>query len=262
MRYLFTPGALRIILRAKRLFICLDFDGTLAPIRRLPGDACLSKRMRDILRDLSGRRDRRVAIVSGRGLRDIEGKISVPSVIYAADHGFFIKSGRKVFRPFSSPALRRVMRDFYKKAGLAVKGIRGVVLENKGITLSVHYRCVPKNRVPDVKALISGLGELPGFKDKLDIRQGKMCLEARPRVPWDKGSAVTWLMLRAMKEDATPFLPVYIGDDATDEDAFKVLRNVGITIRVGNDRLSRAEYYVKNISEVFDFLKMASRGGR
>lgn len=251
-----------IIPRAKKLFICLDFDGTLAPFRRAPGDARLSEQKREILRKLAVRRDYRVAVVSGRGLKDIEDKISVPAVMYAADHGFFIKSGGKVFQPFSSPAVRGVMKDFHKEAGMAVGGVRGIVLENKGITLSVHYRCVPKNQVPGVKALISGLGATPGFKDKLDIRGGKMCLEIRPRVPWDKGSAVTWLMLRAMKEDAAPFLPVYIGDDATDEDAFKVLRNVGITIRVGNDRLSRAEYYVKNTSEVFEFLKVISRGGR
>jgi len=182
--------------------------------------------------------------------------------MYAADHGFFIKSGGRVFRPFSSPVLRGAMKDFYKKAGIAVGGVRGVVLENKGITLSVHYRCVPKNRVSDVKARIIALGELPGFRDTLDIHPGKMCLEVRPRVPWDKGSAVAWLILRAMKEGAASFLPVYIGDDTTDEDAFQVLRNVGITVRVGNDRASRAEYYVKNTSEVFRFLTLISREGR
>lgn len=255
MRHLILPGGLEQF-GGRRLFICLDFDGTLAPIRRLPGNARLSNEKRKILEKLVKMPGCAVAVVSGRALKDLVRKVDVNGMIYAADHGFSIKYGKKVFRPFFSPGVRAVMREYYRTALGALRGVSGVVLEDKGMSLAVHYRCIRKPEVRGVIEKACGLAGEDTFKNKIEVRRGKMCLEIRPRVPWDKGSAVAWLLLKVMKDTSAPFVPVYVGDDTTDEDAFKALKNVGITVRVGKSRESCAEYYLKDTSEVFEFLKL------
>lgn len=233
----------------KELFIFLDFDGTLAPIRRKPCDVRLSGQMKRILVGLSRSSRCRLAVISGRRLTDIESKISLPGAIYAADHGFVIKCSGRTFQPAAALKTRAVVKKFRKAAEALLKDCRGVELEKKEITLSVHYRRASLKTVRKVRRLLYKLKESPDFKREILVRQAKMSCEIRPAVDWDKGKAVLWLISR-LKRSAPSGLPLYIGDDATDEDAFVALRRRGMTVRVGNARGSAARFFVQNTSDV------------
>jgi trehalose-phosphatase len=100
------------------------------------------------------------------------------------------------------------------------------------------------------------------FDPKLVITRGKKVLEVRPRIRWGKGSAV--LQILKTTEQSRRMLPVFIGDDTTDEDVFRILRHRGITIRVGKDKTTHAMHYIKNVGEVMQLLRslIAFRTGR
>ncbi len=258
MRYLFSGTRLRKFLGARRLFLCLDFDGTLAPIRRSPEAACLSAARKRILAELAGTPGRAVAVISGRSLADIEGKAGARGVICAGDHGFAIRYDGKLWRPFYSRSVRSLVAAFRDAARAPVAKARGALMEDKGMTLTIHYRRVPKASLAELREAVYGLSGRPSFRDKLEVRQGKMSFEIRPRLPWDKGGAVMWLLLRLLKDTSCFYLPLYIGDDTTDEDAFRVVNSLGMTVRVGRKSSSCARYYVKNTSEVFRLLSLAA----
>lgn len=252
---LLTGVRLARLCSGKPLFICLDFDGTLAPIRRIPAAARISEKKRELLRRLVAVPGYKLAIVSGRGLEDISAKLNIPGVMLAADHGFVIRRGKDIFHPFALSQARPLIRAFCAALRRRLRGVRGVMVEAKGMTLTVHYRCVAGSRVAGFREAVFRLKDAFAFRKSLCVRQGKMCLEVRPALPWDKGSAVMWLLLRLVKESGKAYLPLYIGDDATDEDAFRVVKSVGITVRVGRDSASSAEYYVNDTSEVGALLR-------
>jgi trehalose 6-phosphate phosphatase len=141
-----------------------------------------------------------------------------------------------------------------------LEAIPGAWVEDKGLTLSVHFRRVPVASVPEVKArLIRRAG--PGLDaGRLALRAGKAVLEVRPRVQWTKGEAVRWLLAQIrLERPAASVLAFYLGDDDTDEDAFRVLASAGIGIVVGNDRHgSAAHYYVESTEEVEQLLTVLS----
>jgi len=115
---------------------------------------------------------------------------------------------------------------------------------------------VDKKNIPQVKTIFHETVILYLVRNKIKIKTGKMVLEVRPPSEWDKGKIVLWLLVRqkfALKDKS--FVPIYIGDDKTDEDAFKVLKNNGITIFVGKPKPSYAQYYLKDTNEVKEFLK-------
>jgi trehalose 6-phosphate phosphatase len=91
---------------------------------------------------------------------------------------------------------------------------------------------------------------------------GKKVLEVCPPVNWDKGKAVLWLLHNMSFSENTPVLPIYIGDDITDEDAFKLLKGSGLTVFVGKPKKSNAEYYIKDTNEVLSFLSWLEKTTR
>lgn len=240
----------------KYIMLFLDYDGTLTPIVTTPGKAVISREVKELLNRLSKSPMCKLAIISGRALKDIKNIVGLKGIIYSGNHGLEIEGPKIKFKvsilPRHKATLEQIKNDLKKK----LSSINGVFIEDKGLSLSLHYRLVNKEKIPQVKTIFHETITLYLARNKIKIKTGKMMLEVRPRLDWDKGKAVLWLLARqkfALREKG--FVPIYIGDDKTDEDAFKVLKNKGLTIFVGKPDRSFAQYYLKDTGEIKGLLK-------
>lgn len=234
-------------LAGRRLAFFLDYDGTLTPIVERPEAAVLDDATRDVLRRVAARHT--VAIVSGRDLADVRERVGLAGLTYAGCHGFDIDgpAGRREHEaaaaaaPQLAAAADEVARD--------TAGLPGVQLERKRFTLAVHYRRAREADRPAVAdAVEHALARHPGLRRT----SGKMVYELQPAVDWDKGRAVLWLIEALALRDA---LPVYIGDDVTDEDAFRALAERGVGIAVLDaPRDTAARYVLPDTDAVRAFL--------
>jgi trehalose 6-phosphate phosphatase len=236
--------------QGKRVVLFLDYDGTLTPIVERPEDALLTPEMRDVLRRLATRYT--VAIVSGRDRADVQNLVALDELIYAGSHGFDItgpgglhleqEEGRACL-----PDLDTAERDLAARLG----SVAGARLERKRFALAVHYRQVADGDIATVeKAVDEVLGQHPSLKKT----GGKKVFELRPNVEWDKGRAVLWL-LHALDLEGSEVLPIYLGDDLTDEDAFRALAGRGLSIVVKPPHQTCATYQVNDVPEVGTFLE-------
>ena len=238
------------------LFIFLDFDGTLTPIVATPKKAVLSETAKKLLTELSENPNIKLAFISGRRLEDIKSKIKIKNAIYSGNHGLQLEGPKIKFEPFISPRYRMIIDRIKSDLGQKIAHIQGAFVEDKGIILSLHYRLVDKKKIAELKTIFHETVILHLSSHKIEIKEGKMVLEVRPPVGWDKGKVVLWLMARQrFISGENKFLSVYIGDDVTDEDAFRALKNKGLTIFVGEPKPSEAAYYVKNTEEVVQLIK-------
>lgn len=246
------------IAHAKKVFLFLDFDGTLAPIRKKPSLAMLPGATETILRRLAKRPNVVVCIVTGRSQADAKEKIRIRNVLWIANHGFEISMGRSHWVHQSALQARHVLGEIARKLKRVLPAIQGVLIENKRYTLTVHYRNVWKQSVPVVKETTQRL--LRPYEAQFRITRGKKVFEVRPDVQWNKGRAVD-RVLKFLRPGKTS-LVVYVGDDRTDEDAFKLLRGRAITVLVGGRRQSAAKYRVGSPSAVAEFLKILDASRR
>jgi len=247
-------------LRAKILLL-LDYDGTLASISPSPSEAILPSATRKILRILGKAGGIRLAIVTGRGMANIKKMVGVKGITYVANHGLEV-SGPAVKRKYViGAAYRGILKKILISLGAAFLGNRGVIVEDKGLTVSLHYRKAPAKDAARIKKIFLETVRPYLKAETVRIMAGKKIWEIRPPSGWDKGGVVTWLLGRETRrlKDASAVLPVYIGDDVTDEDAFKALRRNGITIRVGSLKSSAASFYLNDIDEVRSFLERIAR---
>ena len=239
----------------------LDYDGTLAPIVDDPAAAQMAPAMQHVLTALAQHPSYRVAIISGRALADLRTRLGERGLYLAGNHGLEIEGPGIRFQHPEARQLRPELDTLVQAMTGDLEAIPGAWIEDKGLTLSVHFRRVPECRVPEVKAhLLKHAG--PGIgAGRLSLRTGKAVLEIRPRVEWTKGEAVRWILEQVRVErPAASTLALYIGDDDTDEDAFRVLASAGVGIVVGNDRHnSAAKFYVKSTAEVEQFLTVLSQ---
>lgn len=242
------------ILRAGHGFFFLDFDGTLAPIMPKPSMSHLRESTRRILQKLTKNRDFSVAIVTGRQLAEIESLVGIPDLIYAGNHGLELKGPEFKYTHAIGREFQRVRGEVIAALGPLTQRFAGTFIEDKEIGLAFHYRLLEEARVADMRAEVAKV-LTPWLNDKqINVLEVKKALEVRPNLNWNKGSAVRWILLH---EDPDS-LPVYIGDDRTDENAFRALQDRGITIRVGFERKSLARYYVEDIYETEQLLTFLS----
>ena len=242
----------------RRLALFLDYDGTLTPIVDDPQAALLSDSMRRAISRLAERCS--VGIISGRDLQDVRAKVGIEGIVYAGSHGFDIagpEKGRISLQQGKEflPALDKAERLL--KLGL--KNISGAVVERKRFSIAVHYRSIRRGGVGAVKLVVdTAARSVPELRKS----KGKKIFELRPRMDWHKGKALLWILDKLGLGGAAAF-PVYIGDDVTDEDAFKALADRGIGIVVAEaDRATSAAYRLGSPAEVEAFLgEVASRLG-
>jgi trehalose-phosphatase len=243
-----------IIKRVKRLgpgsglSLFLDFDGTLTPVAGHPSDAHLLKRVRKTLVALNERYP--LAIISGRGLADLKEKIAIDGLVYIGNHGMEVSAPDFSFVYDIGAKETLAMNRVAGALGKLASDYDGTVLERKGLTLSIHFRLLH----PGVKnAFLKELSKLlkPTVKGGLiKITGGKGLVEVRPTADWDKGSALAWIMERRGFKGT---VPLCIGDDETDEDAFRVIEGKGISLFVGK-RASSADFFLTEQADVEPFL--------
>jgi trehalose 6-phosphate phosphatase len=238
----------RQITARKRIFLFLDYDGTLVPIKKEPGLAVLTASKRRLLERLS--RTLFIGIVSGRSLADIQRTVSIEDIAYVGNHGLeiscrnrgWVHPGAKRIKPVLRTVLRRIRRKTQDRPGLLV--------EDKGLTGSIHYRRLTTPLPKELRDLVER--EVRLRHGELLLTEGKKVLEIRPRIDWDKGAGVLklsrWLGIN--RSD----LRIYAGDDRTDEDAFRALGGNAITIRVGKPKDSSARFHLPDVAAVWEFL--------
>ena len=238
--------------------LMLDFDGTLTPIVDTPERAKLHEQTKELLKSLVRSRSFTVAIVSGRTINDLRSRVAVPGVIYAGNHGLEIEGpGLNFVHPITDE-IRPVLRIMGLVLKKTLGAIRGVIVEDKGLTLSIHYRLVDGEKAYEVKDIIRdtiGIAEILG---KVTTTSGKKVHEIRPNVAWDKGKAVKYIMRQYGKRGGSSrLLPMYLGDDLTDEDAFRVIESYGgVAVYVGGEyNISNASFYLNSSDEVAQLIK-------
>jgi trehalose-phosphatase len=231
---------LRERLAGNRPFFCFDFDGTLAPIVMHPEMACLSPEVAESLALLAQRAP--IVVLSGRGLDDLRSRCPVPGVWCVGNHGAELWDGSGVSCHGGSAAEASQLRSFIAEIQASLATIPGVLVEDKGVTASVHYRMVPPGELESFQERFSAVALRYG--EELRFTSGKKVYEVRPRGAWDKGAAVTWLAAGP----CAGMVPVCMGDDTTDADAFRAVQGTGISISVGG--LFPADYYLGGQEEV------------
>ena len=237
---------------SRRFVVFLDYDGTLSPIVDRPELAVLSPNMRETLERLANKYV--VAIISGRDLKDVKRRVGVTDIYYAGSHGYRI-SGPNGFRHTveMETDYLSVLDQAERNLKKSVANISGAIVERKHLSIAVHYRLVDEDKLHVVEAMVE---RVLGSHQGLRRTYGKKVFDLQPDIEWDKGRAVLWL-LQALELDRTKALPIYIGDDVTDEDAFRELAEIGIGIAVkGSDRTTAARYALENPEEVRKFLEM------
>lgn len=231
--------------------VFLDYDGTLTPIVDRPDQAVLSEEMKGTLRELADAWP--TTVVSGRGREDVTALVGLRGINYAGSHGFDI-AGPDIGGPQLQvrPDLEPVVAGAAEELRRRTARTPGVLVEDKKFAVAVHYRLVDPSRIPEVEAAVDGV--LCGRRE-LKKAGGKMVFELRPAMDWDKGKAVLWL-LEALGLDRPDVLPLYLGDDETDEDAFGALEERGLGIVVTEiPRPTVARYSLQDVEEVRELLR-------
>ena len=245
----------------RRPAVFLDYDGTLTPIVDRPEDAVISDSMRDAVRRLAQRTT--VCVVSGRDRSVVADWMGIDGLVVAGSHGFDM--GQDISGDIGE--LPDAVADFADLLGTVIDRLRsqldrapGATVETKRFSVAVHYRLVDAAHRPLVAAVADDL--LADYPDQLKITPGKMVYEIQPKIDWDKGRAVQYLR-QALGVDGAEFVSLYLGDDITDEDAFKVLKEPinGIGVIIADvsdlevaDRATAADFVLESVREVERFL--------
>ncbi|KAE8661934.1 putative trehalose-phosphate phosphatase G [Hibiscus syriacus] len=243
----------------KRIALFLDYDGTLSPIVDNPDLAFMSIDMRSAVAKVA--KYFPTAIISGRSRDKVYEFVGLTDLYYAGSHGMDImgpvrqSSGKEVnlFQPASK--LLPTIEEVYNSLVKSTKEIKGAKVENNKFCVSVHYRNVDEK---NWKTVAQCVHDVIRNYPRLRLSHGRKVLEVRPVIDWDKGKAVTFLLESLGLSDCDDVLPIYVGDDRTDEDAFKVLRegNCGYGILVSPvPKESNAFFSLRDPQEVMEFLK-------
>jgi trehalose 6-phosphate phosphatase len=234
---------------APHVLLFCDFDGALAPVYDNPAAASLSTEVRPLLADLAASGRVTVTVVSGRSAADLRSRANVPGLIVAGNHGLEIAGPGwdHVDRAVASSAPNVALLT--AALARATENIPGVLIEDKRLSASVHFRRVPAEQHEAVRSAVHGV--LGGTSHPFVLTTGRMVYDIRPRVYWHKGEAVKWIAGRVRQPEA---LVIFVGGDPTDEDAFAALPN-GVTVRVGPGTETAAKYHLEGPDGVRKFLE-------
>jgi trehalose 6-phosphate synthase/phosphatase len=235
-------------LGSRDVILFLDFDGTLAPIADTPDRVVLHDEVRAALDRLS--RVTTLAIVSGRSLGDLRERVGIDGIAYAGNHGAEILAGDDLIRAPGVERAAQSMRRLLDRLREDLAQIPGVLIEDKGITASVHFRLVDPSQEGEVLRIFWDAAR--GYTRDFRMTTGKKVLEVRPQSAWNKGQAVA----RIMELQGRGRMPLYVGDDTTDEDAFRAIKGSGLSISVGPN--PEADYYLRDQAGVAMFLDWLS----
>ncbi|KAF8109911.1 hypothetical protein N665_0089s0030 [Sinapis alba] len=243
----------------KRIIMFLDYDGTLSLITEDHDNAYITDEMREVVKEVA--LNFKTAIISGRSTDKVQSFVKLTGIYYAGSHGMDIKGPTNIdqsdqeamFQPANDylPMIDEVVNILREKT----RSIPGATVEHNKFCLTVHFRQVDEKGWPPLAEQVkSVLTDYP----KLRLTEGKKVLELRPSIKWDKGKALEFLLNSFGIAESKDVLPVYIGDDRTDEDAFKVLRERGQGLGIvvsESPKETNASYSLQDPSQVKEFLK-------
>ncbi|CAL0320363.1 unnamed protein product [Lupinus luteus] len=250
--------------KGKKIVMFLDYDGTLSPIVEDPDRAFMSNSMRKTLMKLA--RCFPTAIVTGRCKDKVYNFVRLAELYYAGSHGLDIKGPTRtskynkdrkaetlIFQPASQflPMIDQVYQQLVDK----MKPIPGSIVEHNKFCVSVHFRCVDEKKWSELAHQVKSI--LKNYP-KLRLTQGRKVLEIRPNIKWDKGKALEFLLESLGLSNCNDVFPIYIGDDRSDEDAFKKLRDRGQGFGILVSKFPKetsASYSLQEPNEVMDFLQ-------
>jgi trehalose 6-phosphate phosphatase len=257
------PDALQALSRAGGLFarppaVFFDFDGTLSDIVDDPDAARPVAGAAEALQKLAAHCP--VAVLSGRDLADVTKRVGLPGIWYAGSHGFELTAPDGTHHQNDAaaeaiPMLEEAAARLREQLGL----IPGVVVEHKRFGVAIHYRNAARDRVGEVAAAVRAAGQRDGLK----VTTGREVIELRPDIDWDKGKTLRWVMDHLQQTPSAPLVPIYLGDDITDEDAFDAVRNDGIPILVRHnddgDRATAALFALDSPAQAAEFTDTLAR---
>lgn len=235
----------------RRPAVFFDFDGTLSPIVDDPEAAGLPPGTAEALKALAALLP--VGVLSGRDLVDVRDRVGIPGLWYAGSHGFEMVSPdggyhRNETAAQSIPLLERSAVELGRLLG----AVAGVVVEHKRYAVAVHYR----NAAPAAAAVTTAVHDVGG-RLGLKVTSGRMVVELRPNLNWDKGKTLDWIV--GQLPDAPAVLPIFLGDDLTDEDGFDAVLEdgVGIVVRHSEDgdRATGARFSLADPDRVRQFIE-------
>lgn len=249
-------GQLIGVTNARQSVLFLDYDGTLAPIVSDPAAAELVDGGAEALKLVSAVCP--VAVLSGRDLADIRDRVGIPGIWYAGSHGFeLIGPDGTYHQNEAAAAAVAALHNAADELRGTLAHIPGVRVEHKRFAVAVHYREVAPEHVGEIVAATHRLGQ----HDDLRVTSGRMLVELRPDIDWDKGTTLAWILDRIDGSDS--LLPIYIGDDLTDEDAFDAVQfdGIGIVVRhdEDGDRKTAAHFTLAGPDQVRAFIERGSR---
>ncbi|HVE45842.1 MAG TPA: trehalose-phosphatase [Acidimicrobiales bacterium] len=244
-------------LAGRRPAVFLDYDGVLTPIVDRPEDAVMSDGMREAVQALAQRCS--VCVVSGRDRPVVQQLMGVDTLVVAGSHGFDIWSPQEgTIAHGAAAGFDDLISEVTDRLRAEVESISGAVVESKRASVAVHYRLADPEHHATVTAMVNEL--LDEYSGRLKATPGKMVYELQPKIDWHKGKAVLHL-LQTLHLDADDVVPLYLGDDITDEDAFRALAGRGVGIIVGHpddpevaNRSTAADFVLESTVEVEQFL--------
>lgn len=242
----------------KKLALLLDFDGTLAPIVERPELAQLPPETKNILLRLSQNPEIHISIVSGRAVNDVKTKVGIDNITYAGNHGL------EVIHSDNNHFLVPMPLEFQEKSKQLLKELQdqvckeGAWVENKGVTMTFHYRETPVEWRTELVSKAREIIESHGFR----ANHAHAALEARPPIDWHKGRACIYILRTAFGLDWSKRINIiYVGDDVTDEDAMKALKGMATSFRVtlGLSVKTVADYRLPSTECVVTLLKWVEK---
>jgi trehalose 6-phosphate phosphatase len=234
MKSLLAPQNRPVLRRMTRgrVLLAFDFDGTLAPIVAEPARAHLRPRTRSLLADVA--RKYPCVVISGRNRADVVRRVAgIPLHQVLGNHGI---------EPSPAlPAARRAVRRWLACLEPRLEGVAGIVFDNKGATLAIHYR-KSRNRPAALKAILAATADLSEAR----VLKGLLVVDLLPKGAPNKASALQFEMRRLHCRSA-----LYLGDDQTDEDVFALSQRLPLlAVRVGRRPRSLAPYYLAGQADV------------
>ena len=243
MQHLFEawPQVVAALEAAPGLLVMLDFDGTLAPLVEHPDLALLPSQTKKYLERLRAAPGIDLAVISGRGVADLRARVAVEGIEYSGNHG------RERIRAGSDKVefrddVRRRIAAAARRAAEVLNGLEGAFVEDKGLTAALHYRQVPPARHAEVRRAVRALA--PRLGAGIRVEEGKKVFEILPDDDQNKGKFA--LTLFEEKGGSGSVVPIYCGDDVTDETVFRALPAAALTVHVGERPLRSAARYRLN----------------
>lgn len=241
-----------------KLALLLDYDGTLAPIAPHPDLAIIPAETKNVLQRLSNLPDCYIAVVSGRNVNNVKEMVGIEGITYAGNHGL------EILHPDGTKFVHPMPTEFHDKVGVLMRQLQekvcrdGAWVENKGALLTFHFRESPIHLRPVLEKEAIAMIESAGFA----AGRAHCAIEAKPPVQWNKGRASIYILRTAFGVDWSERIRIiYVGDDATDEDALTALKGMAATFRVTTSEITKtsAERRLPSTDSVLTMLKWVER---